>query len=49
VAVVAAAVSAGATYLEAARLASVAAGYVVGEVGTTVVSFERLKELVNAD
>jgi bifunctional ADP-heptose synthase (sugar kinase/adenylyltransferase) len=48
VAVVTAAVSAGASYLEAARLASIAAGYVVGEVGTTVIPLERLKELVNA-
>jgi D-beta-D-heptose 7-phosphate kinase / D-beta-D-heptose 1-phosphate adenosyltransferase len=49
VAVVAAAVAAGASYLEAAQLAAVAAGYVVGEVGTTVCPFEKLKELVNAD
>jgi len=47
VAVVAAAVAAGASYLEAARLAAVAAGYVVGEVGTTVCPLEKLKELVN--
>ena len=49
VAVVVAAVAAGASYLEAARLAAVAAGYVVGEVGTTVCPLEKLKELVNAD
>ena len=49
VAIVAAAVAAGASYLEAARLAAIAAGYVVGEVGTTVCPLEKLKELANAD
>jgi D-beta-D-heptose 7-phosphate kinase/D-beta-D-heptose 1-phosphate adenosyltransferase len=48
VAVVAACVSVGASYIEAARIAAVAAGYVVGEVGTTVCPLETLKELVNA-
>jgi D-beta-D-heptose 7-phosphate kinase/D-beta-D-heptose 1-phosphate adenosyltransferase len=48
VAIVAAAVAAGASYLEAARLAAIAAGYVVGEVGTTVCPLEKLKELANA-
>jgi bifunctional ADP-heptose synthase (sugar kinase/adenylyltransferase) len=48
VAVVTAAVAAGASYLEAAQLAAVAAGYVVGEVGTTVCPLDKLKELVNA-
>ena len=48
VAVVAAAVAAGASYLEAAQIAALAAGYVVGEVGTTTCPLERLKELVNA-
>jgi len=48
VAVVAAATAVGASYLDAARLAAVAAGYVVGEVGTTVCPLEKLKELVNA-
>ena len=48
VAVVAAAVAAGATYLEAAKLAALAAGYTVGEVGTPVCPLEKLRELVNA-
>jgi D-beta-D-heptose 7-phosphate kinase / D-beta-D-heptose 1-phosphate adenosyltransferase len=48
VAVVAAALAVGASKLEAATLAALAAGYVVGEVGTTVCPIEKLKELVNA-
>lgn len=48
VAVVAAAIAVGASKLEAATLAALAAGYVVGEVGTTVCSKEKLKELIDA-
>lgn len=48
VAVVAACVSVGASYLEAARLAALAAGFVVGEVGTAVCSHEKLRELASA-
>lgn len=48
VAVVAAARAVGATYLEAAQLAALAASYVVGEVGTTVCTLEKLKELIYA-
>lgn len=48
VAVVAAGLAAGASKLEAATLAALAAGYVVGEVGTAVCPLEKLKELVNA-
>lgn len=47
VAVVAAAIAVGATYLEAARLAALAAGWVVGEVGTAVCTNDKLKELVD--
>lgn len=47
VAVVAAAGAVGASYLEAAQLAAIAAGYVVGEVGTTVCSRGKLKELID--
>lgn len=45
VAVVAAALGAGASLVEAAQLASIAAGYVVGEVGTTVCPVQKLREL----
>ena len=48
VAVVAAALAVGASKQEAATLAALAAGFSVGEVGTTVCSLEKLKELVNA-
>lgn len=48
IATMAAAVAAGATYLEAAELAALAAGHVVGEVGTAVCPLEKLKELVDA-
>jgi rfaE bifunctional protein kinase chain/domain len=48
VAVTAAAVSAGATYFEAAKLANLAAGWSVGQVGTVSCSLETLAELVNA-
>jgi D-beta-D-heptose 7-phosphate kinase / D-beta-D-heptose 1-phosphate adenosyltransferase len=47
VAVVAAAVSVGATFEDAARLAAIAAGYVVGEIGTTVCPLSKLKELID--
>ena len=46
IATVAAAVAVGATYLEAAQLAAVAAGYVVGRQGTAVCPREILKLLV---
>jgi D-beta-D-heptose 7-phosphate kinase / D-beta-D-heptose 1-phosphate adenosyltransferase len=49
VAVAAAALAVGASKLEAATLAALAAGYVVGEVGTTVCSKEKLKELIDAN
>jgi D-beta-D-heptose 7-phosphate kinase / D-beta-D-heptose 1-phosphate adenosyltransferase len=45
VAVTAAGIAAGADYEDAAKLANLAAGYVVGEVGTTVCSLDTLKEL----
>jgi len=48
VAVVAAARAVGASLPEATRLAALAAGYVVGEVGTTVIGRGKLKELVDA-
>lgn len=48
VAVVAAALGAGADLLSAAKLANIAAGYVVGEVGTAVCPIEKLRELVGA-
>jgi D-beta-D-heptose 7-phosphate kinase/D-beta-D-heptose 1-phosphate adenosyltransferase len=48
VAVVAAAIAVGASKLEAATLAALAAGFVVGEVGTTVCPREKLKELIDA-
>lgn len=48
VAVVAAAVAVGASFLEAAQIAALAAGFVVGEVGTTVCPLEKLKELIDA-
>lgn len=44
-AVIAAARAAGADWLEAAKLANLAAGYVVGEVGTTVCPKDKLLEL----
>lgn len=47
VAVVAAALGAGAPLLDAAKLANIAAGYVVGEVGTAVCPIEKLRELIN--
>lgn len=47
VAVVAAAVAVGCSLLEAATLASIAAGYVVGEVGTAICSSAKLTELIN--
>lgn len=45
VAILAAAVGVGASWLEGARLANLAAGYVVGEVGTAVCPYEKLLEL----
>jgi D-beta-D-heptose 7-phosphate kinase/D-beta-D-heptose 1-phosphate adenosyltransferase len=48
VAVVAAALAVGASQSEAATLAALAAGFTVGEVGTTVCPIEKLKELINA-
>lgn len=47
VAVAAAAIGARATLEQAARLASMAAGVVVGEVGTAVCSIEKLMELID--
>lgn len=48
VAVFAAALAAGGTDVQAAQLANLAAGYVVGEVGTTVCPQQKLIELVEA-
>lgn len=47
IAVMATAISIGASYQEAAELAAIAAGHVVGEVGTAVCPLEKLKELVD--
>ena len=47
VAVVAAVLGAGGTYEEACVLANLAAGHVVGEVGTAICTAERLRELVS--
>lgn len=49
VATVAAVLAAGGTMFEAAELAMVTAGYVVGEVGTAVCPFETLKRLVGEE
>jgi D-beta-D-heptose 7-phosphate kinase/D-beta-D-heptose 1-phosphate adenosyltransferase len=46
VAVVAAAVAAGATFLEAAKLAALAAGVAVGKVGTAVCTKEELEDAI---
>jgi D-beta-D-heptose 7-phosphate kinase / D-beta-D-heptose 1-phosphate adenosyltransferase len=46
VALMAAALGAGADLVDAASLASIAAGYVVGEVGTAVCTIEKLRELL---
>lgn len=48
VAVFAAAELAGATVAQSCTLANLAAGYVVGEVGTTLCTYEKLKELARA-
>lgn len=42
------AVGAGASFLEAAKIANVAAGLVVGEVGTTAVSLESLEKAIES-
>ena len=49
IASLAVAIGAGMSFFEAAKIANVAAGLVVGEVGTTTISIENLKKAINKD